>query len=44
MEKHLIQKTYLETVLEQAIEDVFVDWDFDSDTGYVIFILHAPNK
>ncbi len=44
LEKHLIQTTYLETVLEQAIEDVFVDWDFDSDTGYVIFILHAPNK
>ncbi|WP_319022536.1 Na-translocating system protein MpsC family protein [Oceanobacillus oncorhynchi] len=43
LEKSLIDKQFLESVLHQEIQDLFVDWDFDNDTGFVIFIL-KPKK
>lgn len=43
LEKSLIDKKFLESVLHQEIQDVFVDWDFENDTGFVIFIL-KPKK
>ncbi|MFC3040791.1 Na-translocating system protein MpsC family protein [Virgibacillus xinjiangensis] len=39
LEKRLLNIDLLETELGQKIEDVFVDWNFDNDTGYMIFIL-----
>ncbi|MFD1067969.1 Na-translocating system protein MpsC family protein [Oceanobacillus locisalsi] len=39
LEKSLIDKKFLESVLHQEIQDLFVDWDFINDTGFVIFIL-----
>ncbi|MFD1413008.1 Na-translocating system protein MpsC family protein [Oceanobacillus jeddahense] len=43
LEKSLIDKKFLESVLHQEIQDLFVDWDFNNDTGFVIFIL-KPKK
>ncbi|MYL58061.1 DUF2294 family protein [Virgibacillus halodenitrificans] len=39
LEKSLINIDYIESVLKQEIQDVFVDWDFAEDAGYVVFIL-----
>ncbi|GEN86047.1 Na-translocating system protein MpsC family protein [Oceanobacillus sp. FSL W8-0428] len=44
LEKSLIDKKFLESVLHQEIQDVFVDWDFENDTGFVIFILKPKNN
>lgn len=43
LEKSLINKPYLEAVLGLTIDDIFVDWDFSDDAGYVILILN-PTK
>ncbi|WP_042221333.1 DUF2294 domain-containing protein [Oceanobacillus manasiensis] len=43
LEKSLINKPYLEDVLGLTIDDIFVDWDFSDDAGYVILILN-PTK
>ncbi|MFC2949424.1 Na-translocating system protein MpsC family protein [Virgibacillus sediminis] len=39
LEKRLLNIGFLEAELGQKIEDVFVDWNFEEDTGYMIFIL-----
>lgn len=39
LEKSLIDIDFLEAELDRKIQDVFVDWDFTHDTGFVIFIL-----
>ncbi|WP_130859934.1 Na-translocating system protein MpsC family protein [Gracilibacillus phocaeensis] len=39
LEKSLIDRTFLESVLQQEIQDLFVDWDFKNDIGFVVFIL-----
>ncbi|RFA36280.1 hypothetical protein CAI16_05700 [Virgibacillus dokdonensis] len=41
LEKNIINRSYLESILKQRIEDLFVDWDFQQDIGYVVFILQA---
>ncbi|MEC5424407.1 Na-translocating system protein MpsC family protein [Virgibacillus sp. C22-A2] len=43
LEKNLINRGFLESVLNQEIQDIFVDWDFHNDIGYVIFVL-LPDK
>ncbi|AIF44721.1 Na-translocating system protein MpsC family protein [Virgibacillus sp. SK37] len=43
LEKSLINIDYIESVLNQEIQDIFVDWDFSDDVGYVVFIL-KPTK
>ncbi|WP_394218130.1 DUF2294 domain-containing protein [Halobacillus trueperi] len=39
LEKRLLNHASFETILGTSIEDVFVDWDFNKDRSYMVFIL-----
>lgn len=39
LERTLLQKVGLEEVLNRNIQETFLDWNFDQDVGYAIFIL-----
>ncbi|WP_284139637.1 Na-translocating system protein MpsC family protein [Virgibacillus sp. LDC-1] len=39
LEKNLLNREFIESVLQQKIQDVFVDWDFEKNIGYIVFIL-----
>lgn len=41
LEKELLDVEYLQSVLGSEIEDIFVDWDFSLDRGFLILILKA---
>ncbi|WP_077298124.1 Na-translocating system protein MpsC family protein [Virgibacillus pantothenticus] len=41
LEKNIMDREYLESILNQQMEDIFVDWDFHHDIGYVVMILQA---
>ncbi|MGH2318026.1 DUF2294 domain-containing protein [Planococcus sp. SE5232] len=43
LERKLFGQAGLEEILQQQILDIFMDWDFDQDLGYIVFIL-APNS
>ncbi|TDL31248.1 DUF2294 domain-containing protein [Jeotgalibacillus sp. S-D1] len=43
LETRLIKQSNLESILQQNIHEVFVDWDFQNDKGYMVLIL-AKNK
>ena len=38
MEKQLVREADLERLLNKKIRDVFVDWDFDEDIGYIVLV------
>ncbi|TDL31358.1 DUF2294 family protein [Jeotgalibacillus sp. S-D1] len=38
MEKQLVREANLEPIIGKHIQDVFVDWDFDEDIGYIVFV------
>jgi len=38
MEKQLVREANLESILGKKIQDVFVDWDFDEDIGYIVLV------
>jgi len=38
MEKQLVREANLEPILNKKIQDVFVDWDFDQDIGYIVLV------
>lgn len=39
LETRLIKQSKLESILKQNIDEVFVDWDFENDAGYMVLIL-----
>ena len=39
LEKRLLHQLSLEKVLQLKVEDIFVDWDFDSDFSHIILIV-----
>ncbi len=43
LEKRLLEKQVSEGILNTPVTDIFVDWDFDEDRSYIIYIL-KPNK
>ncbi|WP_028784977.1 Na-translocating system protein MpsC family protein [Thalassobacillus devorans] len=43
LEKGLLSQSYCENILDTQVIDVFVDWDFNEDKSYIIFIL-KPKK
>src|SRR5690606_6776586 len=43
LERKLFGQAGMEKILQQQILDIFMDWDFDQDLGYIVFIL-APNS
>ncbi|MFB5662356.1 Na-translocating system protein MpsC family protein [Alteribacillus sp. HJP-4] len=42
LEKGLINNQNLEKILQTGVLDTFVDWDFQLDKSYFIFILQPP--
>lgn len=43
VERRMFKQSGLESVLNQKIADVFVDWDFEGDRGFTVFVLE-PRK
>ncbi|MDN7242393.1 Na-translocating system protein MpsC family protein [Planococcus sp. N028] len=43
LEHEVLKEVQLETVLKRKISETFLDWNFDTDLGYVVFLLE-PNK
>ena len=43
LEKRLLEKQVSEGILNTPVTDIFVDWDFDEDRSYIIYIL-KPTK
>lgn len=39
LERSLLEQADLESVLQRSITEIFMDWDFDKDVGYVVFLL-----
>ncbi|MCR6105179.1 DUF2294 domain-containing protein [Salipaludibacillus agaradhaerens] len=44
MEKRLIDQGKLEDILGKDIDDTFVDWNFDQDIGYFVFITTSKKE
>ncbi|RNF41292.1 DUF2294 domain-containing protein [Planococcus salinus] len=42
LEQKVLKEVQLEAVLKRTISETFVDWNFDSDLGYIVFILDSP--
>ncbi|KIL49060.1 Na-translocating system protein MpsC family protein [Jeotgalibacillus campisalis] len=38
MEKQLVREANLEDILHKKIQQIFVDWDFEDDVGYIILV------
>ena len=39
LERRLILQTQIEAILEQPIMEVFLDWNFITDKGYIVLLL-----
>lgn len=44
LELNVLKEVQLETILKRPILETFVDWNFDTDLGYIVFILEAKGK
>lgn len=42
LERRLLLQTRIEAILKQPILEVFLDWDFISDKGYIVLLLENP--
>ncbi|MGD7044678.1 Na-translocating system protein MpsC family protein [Jeotgalibacillus proteolyticus] len=38
MEKQLVREARLEEIMKKKIQEIFVDWDFDEDIGYIVLV------
>lgn len=43
LEQKVLSETKFEPILEKAIVETFIDWDFENDLGYIVFILRPNN-
>ncbi|WP_088008147.1 DUF2294 domain-containing protein [Indiicoccus explosivorum] len=43
LERRSLELVDMETVLHHPIREVFVDWDFSGDTGYMVIMLETQN-
>ncbi len=41
LERRLLLETHIEAILKQPILEVFLDWDFVRDKGYILLLLEA---
>ncbi len=41
LERNLLAEAGLEKIFQKEILDIFMDWDFDQNVGYIVFILAA---
>ena len=39
LEHEVLQEVQLEEVLKRSISETFLDWDFDADLSYIVFLL-----
>lgn len=39
LEQGLLDKPKIEGILQRQIDEIFLDWDFDQDVGYIVFTL-----
>lgn len=44
LERRLFKEAGLEAVLHKDLEEVFLDWEFDLDVGYIMLVLAADQK
>ncbi|WP_282019580.1 DUF2294 domain-containing protein [Planomicrobium okeanokoites] len=44
LERHLILESHPEKILKRNIKEVFLDWNFQDDIGYIVFLLEPPKK
>lgn len=44
LEHDVLQEVQLEAVLNRSISETFLDWNFDADLSYIVFILEPPPK
>lgn len=40
-ERSVLEKAGFETVFRRRVQEIFQDWDFDLDTGYIILVLEV---
>lgn len=43
LEHRIIKLFDLQTPLKRAISDLYVDWDFDADKGYMVLLMKKGN-
>ncbi|MGO1058201.1 DUF2294 domain-containing protein [Planococcus sp. FY231025] len=44
LERSLLDQAGLENILHQNIQETFLDWNFDEDLGYIVFVLSPPRS
>ncbi|PPA70861.1 DUF2294 domain-containing protein [Jeotgalibacillus proteolyticus] len=44
LEKRLIEQANLDKILKQNVEEIFADWDFEDDLGYMVLMLEKKGK
>lgn len=44
LELKVLKKVQLEAILKRRIAETFVDWNFDADLGYIVFILEPQKR
>ncbi|SDW19613.1 Uncharacterized protein YbcI [Marinococcus luteus] len=44
MERRLFKEEYMEPILQKKISEVFLDWDFAGDKGYMVLALEPGKK
>ncbi|MFD1032503.1 DUF2294 domain-containing protein [Metaplanococcus flavidus] len=44
LEQKLLREALLEKTLKRKIVEIFMDWDFDLDVGYIVFILEPASR
>ena len=42
LERRLLLQTRIESILKQPIQEVFLDWNFSTDKGYIVLLLEPP--
>ena len=43
LEQRLMNEAGFEAVLKQSINEIFLDWNFETDISYVLFILEPKD-
>ncbi|MGK7379725.1 DUF2294 domain-containing protein [Planococcus sp. 1R117A] len=44
LEHRVLEEARLETVLKRQISETFLDWNFNEDLGYIVFLLEPKNS
>lgn len=44
IERNMLDEPRLEAIIGRKIHEIYVDWNFEEDLGYMVFIFEAPAK